>query len=503
MTYTMYKEYPEYLQCEDAEHFFGETTDPISHNGDISVQFLQENQHHSITLGAREYQREKVASLQWKQAIILTILSKSYAKIPQVHLRVIQTEGGGFIYEVVDGQQRLSTVLDFINGGFRLPLGDEFIIDGCDCQNLKFADIKQKYPKLYEKIMRYRISCLWYENLEDEQVSDLFVNVLNNVNDMKEQEIRNAVRGHLSTYIRDTARFEDMHELFERMIVKQKNSKKEKEVLRHFAPKFALKGRMEVDEWISEFIFLKKHGYENGVTPKGLTEWVKDVQKQGSEYTKKAAFLKDKKVFDEMLDFAYKVITAVPDIHKDKLTPWLAMILVLYADSLRTLNYNINESVYVKRFFDVYKKWSDTKTKLYINHTMANGKSQLQPFNELFGGKNANAIKTIIKVLEIERALDTNEFGDSPSFGLTKLDDSETFPLTMILEKWEEQDGLDYYSGEKLKRNNLAGDHYIPRSWGIAKGGTTTYENLVVTSKPNNLRKGARHGDDFKTEFVN
>ena len=77
--------------------------------------------------------------------------------------------------------------------------------------------------------MEYRISCLWYENLEDDAVSDLFVNILNNVNDMKEQEIRNAVRGFLSTYIRDTSRFEEMHDLFERQIIttdKKGNKKK-------------------------------------------------------------------------------------------------------------------------------------------------------------------------------------------------------------------------------------------------------------------------------------
>ena len=59
---------------------------------------------------------------------------------------------------------------------------------------------------LYQKILNYDTSCVWYENISDAQTAELFVEVLNNTNDMKAQEIRNAVRGLFSTWARDTAR---------------------------------------------------------------------------------------------------------------------------------------------------------------------------------------------------------------------------------------------------------------------------------------------------------
>ena len=134
-----------YLNCENAEKQFGQTQDPISHNGDISVQFLKDAHGVSLETGAREYQREKVARLDWKQAIILTILSKSYARIPQIHIRVIPTEGGGFRFEIVDGQQRVSAPLDFIDGKFKLPTDDDaYIIDGMDCRGCDIKKIKSK-----------------------------------------------------------------------------------------------------------------------------------------------------------------------------------------------------------------------------------------------------------------------------------------------------------------------------------------------------------------------
>jgi hypothetical protein len=491
-----------YLNCENAEKQFGKVQEPISHNGDISVQFLKDAHGVSLETGAREYQREKVAKLDWKQAIILTILSKSYARIPQIHIRVEPTEGGGFRFEIVDGQQRVSAPLDFIDGKFKLPTDDDaYIIDGMDCRGCDIKKIKSKFPKLYSKIMEYRISCLWYENLEDDMISDLFVNILNNVNDMKEQEIRNAVRGLLSSYIRDTARFEEMHDLFERqIIITDKKGNKKKNILKHFSPSFALKGRMEVDEWLSEIIFLKKHGFENGVTPAGLTKWIKDIQKGSGDFTSKVKFNKSKKEIDELLDFSYKVITSVDKVHKDKLTPWLSMILVLYADSLRNQSYDIDVKKYTAKFFEVYGLWSDDKLKLYMNETMLNG-NQMQPFKDLFGGKNKNAIGTIRYVLDKEKDSDKNEFGDVKSFGLLALDARETFSEAQILQKWGEQDGKCFFTGEELERNDLAGDHYIPRSWGIAKGGVTEYTNLVVTSRGLNLKKGARHGDEFLAEL--
>jgi hypothetical protein len=118
---------------------------------------------------------------------------------------------------------------------------------------------------------------------------------------------------------------------------------------------------------------------------------------------------------------------------------------------------------------------------------------QMEPFNKLFGGKNPKAIGTITYVLDKELKADID------SFGVIEIDAREVFPKADIIQKWEEQGRVDYYTGEPLNIKQLAGDHYIPRSWGIKKGGVTEYHNLVVTSKRLNLRKLNMSGDEFKT----
>ena len=87
--------------------------------------------------------------------------------------------------------------------------------------------------------------------------------------------------------------------------------------------------------------------------------------------------------------------------------------------------------------------------------------------------------------------------GRETEVGMIELDPREKFSRKDILKKWQEQGGKCFYTGNPIDENNLAGDHFIPRSWGIARGGVTEYSNLVVCTKGLNLRKGNMGGDDF------
>jgi hypothetical protein len=109
----------------------------------------------------------------------------------------------------------------------------------------------------------------------------------------------------------------------------------------------------------------------------------------------------------------------------------------------------------------------------------------------LFGGKNENAIATIVKILDKELLVDTK------SFGLLEIDPRESFNKQDIINKWKEQGRACYYTGRPLNEDELVGDHYVPRSWGIDRGGVTEYINLVVTDMQTNLQKLNMHGDDF------
>ena len=476
--------------CENATDYFGKS-DVQCNNGDITVSWLMSTAT-NINTQNRAYQREKVSTRKWQQELMLTILINTYAGIPEIHIRVIEIEDGEYRYELIDGQQRMRAIMDFLNGDYVLPEG--LVVDGCDLSGMNAQDLQDTYPKVYQRILNYRISCKWYEDLTDQETAFLFIKVLNNVNDMKPQELRNAVLGFYSDYIRDTARGDktrklDPHPLFERYTKTIKGE--EKEYLTHFSSKFTLGGRMEVDEWLSSLVFFIMNGWKNGITQDKHYDWVESIQSPNGVYASK---FKDAKRIDSVLNFAMDLMQSTPDQFKVRLNPMTSLMMVVYALELENRGYKVIPEKFSPAFFDTYTRWSDTSTKLYVDHTTVNG-HQLKEFSDLFGGKNANAIGTIFKVLDMDWK------GRETEVGMIELDPRETFSRKDILRKWQEQGGKCFYTGNPIDENNLAGDHFIPRSRGVALGGVTEYSNLVVCTKGLNLRKGNMSGDDF-IEFL-
>ena len=471
------------ITCHQAGEIFGKAQDPICHDGSVTVKFIYKDA--DINTGKREYQREKVAPVEWKQAILVTVISKTFCKIPEIHIRVV-TIDGHHIYELVDGQQRVTSITDYLEDEFPLP--DNFVVDGVDLSGLYASELKEKHMAYYQMILNYNISCKWYENLTDEQTAELFVEILNNTNDMKPQEIRNAITGLFSSWVRDIARGngktgkqkQKPHKLFEVVVEKGKN------VLKHFG-RFTLRGRMEIDEWVSELVYMWTHGWKTGVSQKPHTEWAKNIQRPGGIYEGKFT---DKKKLEELLDFAYNIITSVSKENKIRLTPMLSHVLVFYAYDLKQYG-KVIPSLYTKRFFEIYDDWSCEKKKLYMNHMTENG-NQMPQFSSLFGGRNSNAMKTICKVLDKS---------SKKSFGVVEIDPRPSFTDEDIYKKWKEQGMKDGYSGQPIELEDCVGDHIIPRSAGIEAGGVTEYHNLIVTSAHNNTIKSNMDVDLFKKQM--
>jgi len=485
----------------ELEEEIGNTENPNSFRGSCSVSWLKKAVEGLAEIGDntaeldtqnRAYQREKVSSVSWKCQIMKTILENGYARIPEIHIR-IRRHNGMWRLELVDGQQRVIAVLGYLNGEYSFP--ENFIIkDGDQNVNLggmNIDDIKEKHPVYYNRILQYSIGCAWYENLTDEMTSDLFTEILNNVNTMRPQEIRNAVLGFLSSYVRDMARpvgKMTVHPLFAR-ITKNAGSSKAKEVMDLF--KIPLSGRMEMDEWLTELIYFKKNTLRGGIkSSQEVTNWWKNIQRNG-EYKHKFT---DKKLIDNLVNFAHKIIVAANVNYENKMNSMHTLVLVLYADELKCKYGSINHQLYVKKFFEVYDRWNDDKFVLEANKErikQSNG-SLLPIFSKLFNGKNYKAVNSICMILD-------SEFKQDPEgFGIIQLDSRESFTDEDRYKRWKEQDKKDYYTNLPLSFEDAAGDHYIPRSKGIKAGGVTEYENLVVTSRANNLRKSNMGGDEFK-----
>lgn len=515
------------VSCYNLDDYLGKTDGPSSYVGTVTVEWLlQMATKTSLNTSSREYQREKVANLSWKQALMENILCHPYAKVPQIHIRVTKNEVPNepitFKFEIVDGQQRVTSILDFITGNYELAgketkeleTADKKLIGGYNMNKLtNYA------PSVAQKLYNYEISCLWYENLTDQQVSELFVDVLNNTNYLVHQEIRNAVRGELSTFVRDIARpvaNSKTHKLFERSTGKNGHGHP-KEKLDNLE-KIELSGRMEADEWFLSLIYMCEHGLSDGISgQKALTDWVTTSQNtNGFACVGSSKFLAYRKRWLKLADYTLEIIEAVPKKHQSNLTPLVVQVLTLYAWEVENRGTDgrlkiIDKKKFASMFFAVYDKWDDIQ--IYGSHKQANGKKDMQQFRYLFGGKNSNAMKTIRWVLNRERGIDEKKvdpagimlqgpLGDLAkekydSWGILEMDPRVSFNDSDIIKRWKEQDKKCFYTGRLLDEDELVGDHYIPRSYGVVAGGNTEYHNLVVTDKIINGRKLSIHGDDF------
>jgi len=468
-----------YLSCETADEKFGTNETPCN-NGDIDMNWLMKE---NFNYSNRAYQREKVASIFWKQGILDTMLKTLFAGIPEVHIRVIKISDGIFKYELIDGQQRITAIVDYLKGDYPLPKG--MVVDGCDVSDMKVDELRETYPLIFDKIMGYRISCKWYENITDIQTAYLFIKVLNNVNDMKHQEIRNAILGAYSTFVRDTARFSP-HPLFTR--IDETKGKTTKQKLKHF--NISLKGRMEVDEWLSELIYLWKNGASKGISHQLHYQWAENMQSPNGDYN--PVFV-DKTKVTKLLDFALQLLKSVDKTSKSRLTSMASMMLVLYANDLKNRYGSLVPETFTKKFFETIDKYSDTSASepIWTQMKQHNG-NPLGPFKDLFNGKNSNAITTIFSVLNME----VEKLG-LKEFGVIELDGRD-FKRADIIKKWREQGGKCYYTGKSLEEDNIAGDHFIPRSSGVDNGGVTEYDNLVITSRYLNGKKSNMSPEAFE-----
>tara|TARA_B100000700_G_scaffold75216_1_gene84126 strand:+ start:557 stop:2212 length:1656 start_codon:yes stop_codon:yes gene_type:complete len=488
------------------------TDEPFSIVGNVTIKWLSDMANQGILQTQnREYQREKVANVEWCQGIIDTILFSKFARVPQLHIKVIVSSDGDFkivsSYEKVDGQQRTRAgIIDFIMGEF--PIGDKkdfpkSLYKGKDLSGKYFKDLKSIAPELYHNLLEYVIPCVWYGNLTDDNTSDLFIDVLNNVNGICAQEKRNALRGRLTQYMRDRARPADkgipvhyeVHDLFKRVTIDGKDK------LKYFGT-FPLNKKMEVDEWLAELCYLKTKDWINGVSSKSLTDWYKETQKEGAKWNFKSnenEWKKSEKEFNELLDFGLELMSKLTKSQKAKLTKNPTLVFILYADELKNKYGKLDTNKYIKHFFKTWKEWSSTKLKKWVGKHFINkdGKlssENLKPFNELFSGTATKSMATIKWVLE--------QGGDYESYGAIELDSRKSFSMKVKSNQYDEQEGKCYYTGEDVLYDEQVGDHFIPRAWGVKRGGVTEPHNCKITTKEINSLKDDKSPEEFAERLL-
>ena len=139
-----------------------------------------------------KFQRRAVWMEKERALLLETLLN--FLPFPEIYIQVeTDLESGKQKYAVVDGQQRITSILKFLNNEFPLPINDKW-------KGEYFRDLDQPTKG---SLWDYKIVVRSLRKTNDEEIRSLFTKLNTNNIALNDQELRNA---------RYTGRFKDLAE---------------------------------------------------------------------------------------------------------------------------------------------------------------------------------------------------------------------------------------------------------------------------------------------------
>lgn len=129
------------------------------------------------------YQRRSVWSPKDKRFFIDTVLNNYPA--PPIFLHKTLNEQGKATYHVVDGKQRLQTIIDFTKGIIRIP--DDF--SDSNLQKKRWCDLERSHR---EQFWNYVLIVEMLPDVSDSSVKNIFERINRNSRKLMAQELRHA-----------------------------------------------------------------------------------------------------------------------------------------------------------------------------------------------------------------------------------------------------------------------------------------------------------------------
>lgn len=153
-----------------------------------------------------DYQRVSgVWSLARRQLLIDSLLNG--LDLPKFYFQEysppLHKNGQSFQFAVIDGQQRLNAIWDFIDGKYALANDFELLSNpGLPLAGLTYNDLSQHYPRLQLRFNSTPLSVMLVQSSEHAYIEEMFTR-LNDGVPLNAAEKRNALGGPLPQLIRD------------------------------------------------------------------------------------------------------------------------------------------------------------------------------------------------------------------------------------------------------------------------------------------------------------
>lgn len=382
-----------------------------------------------------EYQRGPVWKASQKQLLIDSLLQGF--DVPKLYFR--QVDDPIYKFEVVDGQQRLRSIIEFLDGGFKIK-DDADPVDGFVVGGLRFSELDVTLQMLFRQINLDLIELIDYSQ---EDVEDMFLRLQNGTT-LHAAEKRKSIPGNM------------------RAVVKTLSA--------HKAFKLAA--------------FPAAHdGYQDAVAKalhQLLAGGVTDIRPTSLEntYRNHPSITVDDPQVKRLKQAMAFLVTAFKDRTNPQLKKYAYITLgVLLPELLDT--YDLSK--HAAEFADVYLKFQDDRVK---NEEKPENKqdSALAAFTDAARSDTIPAMKYRYEYLRDRIA------ADIPS--LAARDRNRTFSPEQRMAIFRRDKGICQAPGCKTvcDESDFHADHIVPHS----KGGPTSVENGRVLCPKHNLTLGDR-----------
>ena len=412
-----------------------------------------------INLTPKAYQRNFHADKAWQQQFLVSFFVEGIV-IPEIALRLGENIPEDWDSEVMDGCQRVSTILAFVRGEVDLPEVDALkaiMFDGAPMtEDLRGLSYKKLPPLAKDHFGNQGLGAMLYYDIDSLRAGFLFTDVLNNTNTLNPQEKRQAIASPMSIQIQNWTRFDQVHPMFET---------KTNGDLKYI--KGANHSRLDVDKTLAELVYMlqnsrKQDFTKTGTTGKVITDFYKEQALYSPEKFDNAGFVQ------RILSLVNQGVRGVKTGKEMGLKQWRN-----YAYLVGEITANGNK-IDPLEFLRVYRKAVDNLKKVPAMDGLTGS-----PYELRMRGNGGEDTKVALQLIRDEM----NVIG----FAKVLQDKQRIFKRDQVRIAFDEQKGICAICKEEMPEFNedVHGDHILL----YKDGHPTTQENCAAVHSTCNWRK--------------